>query len=88
MKNRQQTELVVHAALLIGALFFIVPAATAWDARAGTCSEQLGIEDDFADWPERHGVWLAKREQGMGGVLRARRAALARGAMEKGEETA
>ena len=56
-----------------------------WPRRA---AEQLGIEDDYADWPERHGVWLAKREQGMGGVLRARRAALARGAVEKGKETA
>jgi uncharacterized protein len=33
--NRQQTALVIHAALLIGALFFIVPLATSWDPRAG-----------------------------------------------------
>jgi uncharacterized protein len=33
--NRQQTLLVIHAALLIGALFFIVPAMTGWDPRAG-----------------------------------------------------
>jgi uncharacterized protein len=33
--NRQQTFLVLHAALLLGALFFIVPWATFWDSRAG-----------------------------------------------------
>jgi uncharacterized protein len=33
--NRQQTFLVLHAALLLGALFFIVPWATGWDSRAG-----------------------------------------------------
>ena len=31
----KQVALVVHAALLIGALFFIVPRLTTWDARAG-----------------------------------------------------
>ncbi|APT58352.1 NADH:flavin oxidoreductase / NADH oxidase [Roseomonas gilardii] len=41
-------------------------------------AEQLGLEEDYAGWPERHGVWLAKREQSMGGVLRQRRAELAR----------
>ncbi|MEO9296984.1 CPBP family glutamic-type intramembrane protease [Devosia alba] len=33
--NGRQIALLVHAALLIGALFFIVPRLTAWDARAG-----------------------------------------------------
>lgn len=33
--TRRQTVLVLHAALLIGALFFIVPRLTAWDPRAG-----------------------------------------------------
>jgi membrane protease YdiL (CAAX protease family) len=31
----RQTALVLHAALLVGALFFIVPALTGWDPRAG-----------------------------------------------------
>ena len=31
----KQIALLLHAAFLIGALFFIVPALTAWDARAG-----------------------------------------------------
>jgi len=31
----RQIALVMHAALLIGALFFIVPRLTAWDGRAG-----------------------------------------------------
>ncbi|HEY8611774.1 MAG TPA: hypothetical protein VIL69_10850, partial [Roseomonas sp.] len=56
-----------------------------WARRA---AEQLGVEDDYADWPERHGVWLAKREQQMGEVLRARRDAVARGAHEERKETA
>ena len=55
-----------------------------WPRRA---SEQLGIEDDYVDWPERHGVWLAKREQQMGQVLRARRQAVAAGSSEGKEET-
>ena len=33
--NGRQIALLVHAALLIGALFFIVPWLTGWDARAG-----------------------------------------------------
>ena len=33
--NGRQIALLVHAALLIGALFFIVPRLTGWDARAG-----------------------------------------------------
>ena len=33
--TRQQIALTAHAALLIGALFFIVPALTRWDSRAG-----------------------------------------------------
>ena len=56
-----------------------------WPRRA---AEQLGIEDDYADWPERHGAWLARREQGMGAVLRARRHAVARRAPDEGKETA
>ncbi|WP_338665309.1 NADH:flavin oxidoreductase/NADH oxidase [Pararoseomonas sp. SCSIO 73927] len=56
-----------------------------WPRRA---AEQLGVEDDYADWPERHGVWLAKREQQMGGTLRARRQAVARGTHHEREETA
>ncbi|MCR0983878.1 NADH:flavin oxidoreductase/NADH oxidase [Roseomonas populi] len=56
-----------------------------WPRRA---AEQLGIEDDYADWPERHGVWLAKREQQMGETLRARRQAVARGVHREQRETA
>ncbi|MBP0443592.1 NADH:flavin oxidoreductase/NADH oxidase [Roseomonas sp. SSH11] len=56
-----------------------------WARRA---AEQLGLEEDYADWPERHGVWLARREQQMGEVLRARRDAVARGALSEKEETA
>src|SRR5690606_39911506 len=33
--TRQQIALIVHAALLIGALFFVVPTLTQWDSRAG-----------------------------------------------------
>lgn len=33
--TRPQIALVAHAALLIGALFFLVPTLTAWDLRAG-----------------------------------------------------
>ncbi|MBO1074618.1 oxidoreductase [Roseomonas marmotae] len=55
-----------------------------WTRRA---AEQLGIPDDYADWPERHGIWLAKREQQMGDVLRARRRAVSDGA-EQRKETA
>ena len=33
--NTRQIALVCHAAFLIGALFFIVPALTGWDSRAG-----------------------------------------------------
>jgi len=51
-------------------------------------AEQLGIADDYADWPVRHGAWLARREQGMGPLLQARRAAIARGSQDKGKETA
>jgi len=45
-----------------------------WAHRA---AEQLGGGTDFADWPLRHGVWLAKRQQGMGAAIEARRRALA-----------
>lgn len=33
--SSKQVALTIHAALLIGALFFIVPALTQWDSRAG-----------------------------------------------------
>ena len=33
--SRQQIALIIHAALLIGALFLLVPWLTQWDARAG-----------------------------------------------------
>ncbi|KKB07712.1 CPBP family intramembrane glutamic endopeptidase [Devosia chinhatensis] len=33
--NRKQIALVAHAALLIGALLWLVPALTSWDPRAG-----------------------------------------------------
>jgi membrane protease YdiL (CAAX protease family) len=33
--TRKQIALTIHAALLIGALFFIVPVLTGWDSRAG-----------------------------------------------------
>ena len=58
-----------------------------WPRRA---AEQLGLPADYADWPERHGTWLAKREEQMGGVLRARREAAARAviAQGRGEGTA
>jgi 2,4-dienoyl-CoA reductase-like NADH-dependent reductase (Old Yellow Enzyme family) len=41
-----------------------------WPRRAW---EQLHGSPDFAKWPVRHGVWLAKREQGLGSLLEARR---------------
>lgn len=41
-----------------------------WPRRAW---EQLHGTSDFSGWPVRHGAWLAKREQGMGPLLDARR---------------
>ncbi len=41
-----------------------------WPRRA---FEQLHGRADFDAWPVRHGAWLAKREQGMGSLLDARR---------------
>lgn len=38
--------------------------------------EQLGRRPDYADWPVRHGAWLAKREQAMGALLQERREAV------------
>jgi 2,4-dienoyl-CoA reductase-like NADH-dependent reductase (Old Yellow Enzyme family) len=45
-----------------------------WAHRA---AEQLGRGEDFSAWPVRHGAWLAKRQQGMGEAMAARRRALA-----------
>ena len=33
--HKQQIAIALHAALLIGALFFVVPTLTQWDSRAG-----------------------------------------------------
>ncbi len=44
---------------------------------AHTAAEQLGAGGDCSAWPVRHGAWLAKRQQGMGHVIEARRRALA-----------
>lgn len=41
-----------------------------WPRRA---REALGLDPDYDAWPVRHGVWLAKREQQMGDILRRRR---------------
>ena len=40
---------------------------------------ELGLSPDYAAWPVRHGAWLAKREEGMGEVLRARKESLRAG---------
>jgi 2,4-dienoyl-CoA reductase-like NADH-dependent reductase (Old Yellow Enzyme family) len=45
-----------------------------WAHRA---AEQLGHGGDFSAWPVRHGAWLAKREQGMGEEIAARRREIA-----------
>lgn len=56
-----------------------------WPRRA---AEELGLPPDFAAWPVRHGAWLAKREDGMGAVLRARKDDLRvwQGARQSGRE--
>lgn len=41
-----------------------------WPRRAAA---QLGLPPDYAAWPVRHGAWLAKREEAMGGLLDERR---------------
>jgi 2,4-dienoyl-CoA reductase-like NADH-dependent reductase (Old Yellow Enzyme family) len=41
-------------------------------------ARQLDRSPDYADWPVRHGAWLAKREEAMGTLLRERREALRR----------
>lgn len=44
-----------------------------WPRRA---YEQLTGQTNYASWPVRHGAWLARREQGMGPLLRARKDSL------------
>jgi 2,4-dienoyl-CoA reductase-like NADH-dependent reductase (Old Yellow Enzyme family) len=44
-----------------------------WPRRA---REALRLAPDYTDWPVRHGVWLARRDEQIGEVLRERRDAL------------
>ncbi|WP_315833714.1 NADH:flavin oxidoreductase/NADH oxidase [Bradyrhizobium prioriisuperbiae] len=56
-----------------------------WPRRA---REDLLLPSDYSTWPKRHGIWLAKRDEQMGDILRERRDAVARQRHQTGHDKA
>ncbi len=56
-----------------------------WPRRA---REQLQLPADYDTWPVRHGIWLAKRDEQMGDILRERREAVATRHQQAGDDKA
>jgi 2,4-dienoyl-CoA reductase-like NADH-dependent reductase (Old Yellow Enzyme family) len=54
-----------------------------WPRRA---RDDLKLAPDYAAWPVRHGVWLAKRDEQMGEILSARRRTLGQWIHQAGED--
>lgn len=56
-----------------------------WPRRA---RDDLGLPPDYSSWPVRHGIWLARRDEQMGDILRERRDTVARQRHQTGNHEA